>query len=221
MTEDGTHRPPSTVHRLPSTVHRHPSSVTMLIVQDILISQDVVEEKFLCQLDACKGACCWEGDFGAPLEKEEMDTLREIYPDIKPFLREAGIKAIEEQGLFVQFEGDSGVFGTTLIDGRDCAYLTYEENGIAKCGIEKAYEAGATDFQKPISCHLYPIRVSKNEKTGFEALNYDRWDICSAACSAGEKAKLPIYQFLKTALIRKYGEDFFEELDALEEHLKK
>lgn len=200
------HRPPSTIRRLPNT---------MLIVQDKLISEDVVKEQFLCQLDACKGACCWEGDFGAPLEKEELETLQRIYPDIKPFLREEGVRAIEEQGLYVEYEGDSGIFGTTLIDDRDCAYLTYEENGIAKCGIEKAYEAGATDFQKPISCHLYPIRVSKNEATGFEALNYDSWDICSAACTAGKKAKLPIYQFLKGALIRKYGESFFEELEAM------
>ena len=193
----------------------------MLIVQDKLISDDVVNEKFLCQLDACKGACCWEGDFGAPLEKEEMDTLLSIYPDIKPFLREEGIQAIEEQGLYVKFPGNSGEYGTTLINDRDCAYLTYEENGIAKCGIEKAYEAGATDFRKPISCHLYPIRISKNEESGFEALNYDRWDICSAACSAGKKASLPVYRFLKDALIRKYGEEFYKELDALAEHLKK
>ena len=187
----------------------------MYIIQDKLISEDLIQEQFLCQLDACKGACCWEGDFGAPLEKEELSTLDRIYADVKPFLRQEGIKAIEEQGRYVQFEGDSGEYGTTLIDGRDCAYLTYEENGIAKCGIEKAYEAGTTDFQKPISCHLYPVRITKKKETGFEALNYDRWDICSAACSAGKKAKLPIYQFVKTAIIRKYGDEFYEELDAL------
>ena len=188
----------------------------MLIVQDKLVSQEVIEEQFLCQLDACKGACCWEGDFGAPLEEEELRTLELIYSDIKPFLREEGIQAIEEQGLFVPFKDREKEFlGTTLINGRDCAYLTYEENGIAKCGIEKAFEAGATEFQKPVSCHLYPIRISKNEETNFEALNYDEWDICSAACSAGKKASLPVYKFVKNALIRKYGESFYEELDAL------
>ncbi|MEO1257653.1 MAG: DUF3109 family protein [Bacteroidota bacterium] len=192
----------------------------MFIIQEKLVSEDLVEEQFLCQLDACKGACCWEGDFGAPLEKEERATLDRIYEDIKPFLREEGIRAIEEQGRYVRFEGESGEYGTPLINDRDCAYLTFEENGIAKCGIEKAYEAGATDFQKPISCHLYPVRVTKKAETGFEALNYDRWDICSAACSAGKKAKLPIYQFVKTAIIRKYGEDFFEELHALAEWRK-
>lgn len=191
----------------------------MLIVQEKLISVDVVNEQFLCQLDACKGACCWEGDFGAPLEKEEMETLQNIYNDIKPFLRPEGIKAIEEQGLFVYFEDDEG-YGTPLIDGADCAYLTFEENGIAKCGIEKAYEAGATNFQKPISCHLYPVRVTKNEKTGFEALNYDRWDICSAACAAGKKASLPVYKFVKNAIVRKYGEEFYNELNELAEWMK-
>ena len=194
----------------------------MLIVQEKLISEDVIKEQFLCQLDTCKGACCWEGNFGAPLEKEEMETLQHIYPDIKPFLRKEGIQAIKEQGLFVPFKDHKEEFtGTTLIEGRDCAYLTYEKNGIAKCGIEKAYETGATDFQKPVSCHLYPIRVTKNEETNFEALNYDRWDICSAACSAGKKASLPVYKFLKTALIRKYGEAFYEELDALVQWLER
>lgn len=185
----------------------------MVIVQDKLISDEVIQEQFLCQLDACKGACCWEGDMGAPLEDEEMSTLIQIYDDIKPFLRPEGIKAIEEQGLFVK--QDVNEYGTTLINDRDCAYLTFEENGIAKCGIEKAYEAGVVDFQKPVSCHLYPVRVSKNEKTGFEAMNYDRWDICSAACSAGKKASLPVYKFVKTAIIRKYGEAFYEELEAM------
>ncbi|HHM20651.1 MAG TPA: DUF3109 family protein, partial [Bacteroidetes bacterium] len=109
----------------------------------------------------------------------------------------------------------SGEYGTALIDGRDCAFLIFEKNGVAKCGIEKAWEAGVVDFRKPVSCHLYPIRVVKNDKTGFEAINYDRWDICSAACKAGSKAKLPVYRFVKDALVRKYGTAFYEELDAL------
>jgi hypothetical protein len=185
----------------------------MVIVQDKLISDDVIQEQFLCQLDLCKGACCWEGDAGAPLEDEEMNTLLEIYDDIKPFLRPEGIKAIEEQGLFVL--QDKNEYGTTLINDRDCAYLTYEDNGIAKCGIEKAHEAGVIDFQKPVSCHLYPVRVYKNEETGFEALNYDRWDICSDACSTGKKASLPVFRFVKNAIIRKYGTEFYDELEAM------
>ena len=186
----------------------------MFIVQDILISEDVVKKHFLCQLDACKGACCWEGDYGAPLEDAELHTLENIYEDIKPFLRPEGIRAIEEQGLFVYIKKENE-WATPLINDRDCAFLTFEKNGTAKCGIEKAFEAGATDFWKPISCHLYPVRVSKNEKTGFEAMNYDEWDICSAACSAGKKAELPVYRFVKDAIVRQYGEGFFEELDAL------
>lgn len=192
----------------------------MFIVQDILISEEVVKKKFLCQLDACKGACCWEGDYGAPLEDAELHTLENIYEDVKPFLRPEGIKAIEEQGLFVYIKKENE-WATPLINDRDCAFLTFEKNGIAKCGIEKAYEAGAVDFQKPISCHLYPVRVSKNEKTGFEAMNYDEWDICSAACSAGKKADLPVYKFVKNAIVRQYGESFYEELDAMAKWMEK
>jgi hypothetical protein len=191
----------------------------VILIQDILVSRDVVEERFLCQLDACKGACCWEGDFGAPLEAAELDTLTRIYPDIQPFLRREGIEAIEDQGLYTYFDELKG-FGTTLLPDGACAYLTFDETGTAKCGIEKAYEAGATDFQKPVSCHLYPIRVSRNEEIGFEALNYDRWDICFAACKAGKKAKLPLFQFVKSALVRKYGQAWFDELEAAAASLK-
>lgn len=178
-----------------------------------MISDEVVREHFRCHLDACKGACCWEGDFGAPLEAAEVETLAEIFKIIRPFLRKEGIEALEKQGFSV-FYKDLGGHGTPLLPDGACAYLTFEENGVAKCGIEKAWEAGVTAFKKPISCHLYPVRVAKNEEAGFEALNYDRWDICSAACKAGKKAKLPVYQFVKAAIIRKYGEEFFEELDA-------
>ncbi len=178
-----------------------------------------MKEHFRCNLDACKGACCWEGDFGAPLEPAEMETLEKIYPDIKPYLRPEGIRVIEEQGLFVYFKGLKD-YGTPLLDDGACAFLTFEKNGVAKCGIEKAFEEGATDFRKPISCHLYPIRVSKNEKVGFEALNYDRWDICSAACTAGEKEQIPVFRFAKAALIRKYGEEFYEELEAVANYLE-
>lgn len=184
----------------------------MLIVQDKLISEEIIEEEFLCNLSACKGACCWEGDFGAPLEKEELDFLEKAYDEVKPYLTEAGKKAIEEQGLF-GYNYKHKEFATTLIEEAACAYIAYEENGTAKCGIEKAYEAGKTDFKKPISCHLYPIRIRKKQNMAFEALTYDVWDICSAACELGKKEKLPIYKFLKDALIRKYGAEFYKELE--------
>ena len=191
----------------------------MIIIQEILVSDDVVEKKFLCNLNACKGACCWEGDFGAPLEKEEKEKLAEIYEDVKPFLMPVGIDAIEEKGLYTWFE-EPKEFGTTLLENGACAYLTFENGGIAKCGIEKAYEAGKVDFKKPISCHLYPLRINKDENTDFEAINYDKWDICSPACKLGEKEQLPAYKFVKEAIIRKYGVDFYEELDAAAQYLR-
>jgi len=192
----------------------------LVIVQDILISEDVLKKYFRCNLDACKGACCWEGDFGAPLETAELETLEKIYADIKPFLRPEGIQVIEDQGLYIYYQGLKS-FGTPLLGNGACAFLTFEENGVAKCGIEKAFEAGATDFRKPISCHLYPIRASKNEEVDFEALNYDRWEICSAACTAGKKEKIPVFRFAKAALVRKYGEAFYEELEAAAHYLEK
>jgi uncharacterized protein DUF3109 len=188
-------------------------TTALVIIQDILVSEDVLTEHFACQLNVCKGACCWEGDFGAPLEAAEVNTLAAIYGDLKPFLRPEGIEGIEATGVSVFYEEMKGP-GTPLLAGGACAFLNFEENGTAKCGIEKAFEAGVTDFRKPISCHLYPVRVAKNEEVNFEALNYDRWDICSAACAAGEKARLPVFRFVKEAIERKYGEAFYEELEA-------
>jgi len=191
----------------------------MIIIDEILISDAVVEEHFLCNLKACKGACCWEGDFGAPLEKAEMKKLEAIYDDIKPYLAPKGIAEIEKKGLFTFFE-EPKEFGTSLLDNGACVYMTKDALGIAQCGIEQAHRAGVTDFYKPISCHLYPIRVNKDEERSFEAINYDIWDICSAACTLGKKEKLPIYQFVKEALVRKYGADFYEQLDETVKHLK-
>ena len=191
----------------------------MLIIQDKLVSEDVVEKKFICNLNACKGACCWEGDFGAPLEEEELETLENVYEAVRPFLQPESIQRIEEVGLYEWTEVQQE-YSTTLMKNGACVFMTVNELGIAGCGIERAYHAGVTDFKKPISCHLYPIRVSKNEVTDFEALNYDQWDICSAACALGEEEQVPVYQFLKEPLIRKYGEDFYEELDAAAKFLE-
>jgi hypothetical protein len=180
----------------------------MIVIQNTVISDDVAEQFFVCNLNACKGACCVEGDLGAPLELEELEILKNEYPKIEPFLTEAGKQAIAAQGLYIEdWEGD---YSTTTINDRECAYALYDELGILKCGIEQAYLAGATDFKKPISCHLYPIRVTKYE--GFEALNYDRWDICSPACSFGAKLGVPVYKFLQEPLERKYGADWYAEL---------
>ncbi|AFR34863.1 DUF3109 family protein [Riemerella anatipestifer] len=187
----------------------------MIQIEDKLISEDLFSEEFVCNLNKCKGACCIEGDAGAPLEQSEVKILEDIYPKIKSYLRPEGIKAIEEQGTSVEdFEGD---LVTPLIDNRDCAYVIFDENGITKCGIEKAYEEGAIDWQKPISCHLYPIRITKYST--FTAFNYHEWKICSDACALGKELKVPVYKFLKTPLIRKYGEGFYQTLtEAAEEY---
>ena len=184
------------------------------MIEEILVSDDVVRQQFICNLDACKGACCWEGDYGAPLEAEELQTLEQIYESVKPFLLPAGRAAIEKAGPYTYYEGDAQEYGTTLVDNGACAFMTYDEKGVAQCGIEQAYRAGATTFRKPISCHLYPIRVIRHEATGMQALNYDRWDICSAACALGQAHRMPVYRFVKDALIRKFGQQFYEQLDS-------
>ena len=190
----------------------------MVIVGDKLVSEDVLEEAFVCNLDACKGACCWEGDFGAPLDPEELPVLVEIFVKIQPYLLPEAVETLRENGLYTVFE--DGHVGTTLMPNGACAYMTLDEKGVAQCGIEQAHQAGAIEFKKPVSCHLYPIRVKKINKGQFEALNYDRWEICQPACNLGKKMKVPVYQFLKEPLIRKYGFDFFEELDTTARILK-
>ena len=180
----------------------------MFQIEKTLVSEEILENDFVCNLNACKGACCVEGDLGAPLEEHELAELEGAYEAVKPYLSEEGIKAIEKEGLYIKdFEGD---YSTTTIGGKECAFAIYDEKGILKCGIEQAYFDGKTTFRKPVSCHLYPIRITKYDH--YDALNYDRWDICSAACALGDKLGVPVYKFLKEALIRKYGEAWYEEL---------
>lgn len=187
----------------------------MIQIEDKLISEDIFSEKFVCNLSKCKGACCVEGDIGAPLDKEETIILDEIYENIKPYLTEEGKKSIEKFGTWTVDPHD-GDFVTPMVEDRECVYVTYDEKGITKCGIEKAYEDGVINWQKPISCHLYPIRV--NQYSTFTALNYHEWPICSDACALGKELQVPVYKFLKTPLIRKYGEDFYKTLcEAAEE----
>ncbi len=192
----------------------------MLIIQNILIHDDVVKENFLCQLDACKGACCWEGDWGAPLEDKEIGILNDTLEEVKPYLSPEGLAVIEEKGVAVYYD-EPKEYGTSLLANGACSFMTYDAQGVAQCGIEQAYNDGKVNFKKPISCHLYPIRIESNPSVSFEALNYDRWDICSAACSNGKKAQLPIYRFVREALVRKYGQEFYDELDAAAQHLEK
>ncbi len=185
----------------------------MLMIQNILVSDDLLDERFACNLAACKGACCWEGDYGAPLEEEELRILADIYPTLAHRLLPAGRAAIEAQGLWVEAPDGHGP-AATLVENGACAYLTRNEAGIALCGIEQAYRAGEIDWPKPISCHLYPIRVTKLPLAEMEALNYDRWDICAAACTKGRQENIRIFEFAKDALIRRYGQAWYEELEA-------
>ena len=172
------------------------------------MSEDVLEKEFVCNLSACKGECCIDGDAGAPVEDGEVEILRSVYDKVKPFLRPEGIAAIEEQGTSVY--GDDDEYETPLIEGGECAYVIYE-NEMALCGIEKAYNEGLIDWKKPISCHLYPIRIK--QFSSFEAVNYHKWHICSDACTLGQELSVPVYKFLKAPLIRKYGEDWYKELE--------
>ncbi len=181
----------------------------MIQIDDKLISEDIFSEEFVCNLSKCKGACCVEGDVGAPLDKDETLILERIFEQVKPYLRPEGVKAIEEQGTWVLDPSDND-YVTPMVEGKECAYVIFDERGITKCGIEKAYEDGAVDWQKPISCHLYPIRI--DEYRTFTALNYHKWEICSDACSLGKELKVPIYKFVKTPLIRKYGEEWYQTL---------
>ena len=140
-----------------------------------IVSEDIIKKDFMCNLSACKGACCIDGDAGAPLDKNETEILEKIYPKVKPFLRKEGIEAIENQGTFTKSE--DGKLETPLIDGTDCAYVIFDEKNIALCAIEEAYNQGEIDFKKPVSCHLYPVRVK--EYSEFSAVNYhQRFIMC-------------------------------------------
>ncbi|MGF1533271.1 MAG: DUF3109 family protein [Bernardetiaceae bacterium] len=184
----------------------------MYIVQNQYISDDIAERHFVCQIAQCKGACCQQGDLGAPLETDEMAQLKADYASIAPFLSPEGQAVIEQEGCYILDEEND--YSTPLITSQEnqCAYALKDERGHWSCGIEKAYLNGATNFRKPISCHLYPIRITQHPRTQSEALNYDRWDICAPACQVGEAGRVPMYVFLEAALVRRYGRAWYDEL---------
>ena len=189
----------------------------MVQVEDKIISFDVFEKQFVCDLSACKGACCVDGDSGAPLNDDELNILADIYDEVKPFMRQEGIAAIQQQGLYVvDSDGDNT---TPLVDNKECAFVSFDKDGTAKCSIEQAYNDGKVSFKKPISCHLFPIRIKSYRD--FDAVNYEAIDICKPACDCGEKLKVPVFKFLKEPLIRKYGKEWFEELCQADKLLKK
>ena len=184
----------------------------MIAIDNVLLSDEVVEEQFVCDLNKCKGGCCVDGDCGAPLTKDETKILKKIYPKIKPYLSQQYIAEIDRQGTHTT-DSEFG-YVTPTVNGGICVYGYTDELGIVKCGIEKAWKDGAVDFQKPISCHLYPIRIK--EADGFEMVNYEpRADLCKPACKLGQKLKVPVYIFLKDSLTRKYGEGFYKTLEAV------
>lgn len=181
----------------------------MIIIDDKLVSEDLLEKQFVCNLSACKGECCVQGESGAPLEFGETEQIASNYDKIKKYMRPEGIAAVKEQGFSV-IDADKDEV-TPLVNNEECAYVFFDYDNIAKCAIEKAYREGEIDYYKPASCHLYPIRVSK--LTSYTALNYHHWPICEAACDLGEQLKVPVFKFLKDPLIRMYGAEWYEQLE--------
>lgn len=183
----------------------------MFQIDDTIVALDVIEESFLCDLSACKGECCVEGDSGAPLESEEVRIIEDLLPQVWDDISPAAQTIIKEQG--VAYKDSDGEMVTSIVNGKDCVFTYYDESGVCKCAIEKAYREGRVDFYKPISCHLYPIRLQKYRE--FTAVNYHRWKVCKAAVVLGNKKGLKIYQFLKEPLIRRFGEAWYNELSTI------
>jgi hypothetical protein len=192
----------------------------MIIIDHVLVSDQVVEEQFVCDLTKCKGGCCEDGDAGAPLENKEKEYVKDFFEIVKPYMTKEGIKEIIQVGPYL-YDREFG-WVTPTIDGKICAYGYKDKEGIIKCAFEQAYNDGKIPWKKPISCHLFPIKLSKSKSDpGIEYMNYEpREDLCKAACSLGKKLKVPAYVFLKDSIIRKYGETFYETLDATAAHLK-
>jgi len=179
----------------------------MIVIDDTLVSEELKTIRFSCDLSQCKGDCCVEGDAGAPLEEEEISILEDYIDEIKPYMTKEGIEVVEKTGVF-DYDVD-GEYVTPLVNDRECAFV-YFENGISYCAIEKAWLEGKIDFQKPISCHLYPVRLSKLKH--HTAVNYNQWDICKVALIKGKQDNMPLYKYLKVPLIRKFGEDWYRKL---------
>lgn len=193
---------------------------SMIAIENALISDLVVSEQFLCDLQKCKGACCVDGDAGAPLERKELKQIDEVFDAVLPYLNKESVDEINRQGRYV-YDKEFG-WVTPTINSKICVYGIVDKDGIVKCGIEQAFYDGKVNWKKPISCHLFPITIDKSKDGDTEYVNYEpREDHCKAACALGKKMKLPVYRFLKEPIIRKFGEAFYEALEATAEHLKK
>ena len=182
----------------------------MIEIDDKIVSADLLRECFACDLTQCKGLCCVEGNAGAPLEMDEVDVLEEEWENYRPYMTPEGIEAVERQGFMVV--DPDGDYTTPLVDDAECAF-SCEENGITYCAIERAWKEGKTSFRKPISCHLYPIRLA-SFSNGSIGLNYHRWEVCRPACECGKRLGIPVYRALKEPIVRRFGEDFYHQLEA-------
>jgi hypothetical protein len=191
----------------------------LIAIDNILVSDEVVSEQFVCDLNKCKGGCCEDGDSGAPLSNEELVHLRNLIEEIKPYLTPEGLKVLETEGLY-RYDAEFG-WVTPTIGGRMCAYGFRDSRGIIKCGIEQAWLDKKISWKKPLSCHLFPVKITRSKRRDQEYVNYEpREDLCKAACKLGKQLKVPVYVFLKEALIRKYGSDFYSTLEATALHVK-
>jgi Protein of unknown function (DUF3109) len=189
----------------------------LIAIGNKLISDEVASEQFVCDLNSCKGGCCEDGDTGAPLENEELQILRDLYSSVKPYLTPEGISVLEQQGLYA-YDQEFG-WVTPTVGGCICAYGFRDRHGVIKCGIEQAYMDNKISWKKPISCHLFPVKITRSKRKDLEYLNYEpREDLCRAACKLGKKLKVPVYAFLKEAIIRKYGSEFYYTLETTAKH---
>lgn len=195
----------------------------MMLVGNTVVSLDILEKDFCCDLSVCRGCCCIEGDAGAPVTEEEQKILEQLLPDLLPDMTPAARKAVEDGGI--TYRDKDGELVTQIVDGRDCVFARTDHNGWCYCLIEKAYNAGKTSFRKPVSCHLYPVRVkdfpARGSAPAMSALEYNRWDICHCARVLGKKEHLPLYKFLREPLIRRFGQEWYDELCLVAEQWKK
>jgi hypothetical protein len=188
----------------------------VIVIDNILVSDDVAEKQFVCDLAKCKGGCCEDGDAGAPLDDDELQTVLDSYEKIIPYLTPAAIKEIEKKGKYVYHREFGWVTPTLDSDNEICVYGYREKNGLIKCAFEQAYNDGLIPWKKPVSCHLYPVIVKKGKHGSYDRVNYEpREKLCKPACSLGQKLKVPVYEFLKEPLVRKYGEEFYKVLEKI------
>ena len=183
----------------------------MVEIEDKIISDELFEKKFVCDLQKCKGGCCVEGDSGAPLKSREIKEIANNLSIIKSEMSTKGLNSIKNNVFhYVDSDGDKV---TKLVDGKECVFVVFDKNNIAKCSIESAYRKNKINVNKPISCHLYPVRIKKYDS--FTAVNVDSWHVCKPACECGTELNVPVFKFLKDAIVRSWGLDFFHHLDSV------